>query len=155
MKEKNQLTNKQKKKKQKQKNAAAIACTAKGCVCWRLWSGEGGHRWVDWWGAGGGGVRWAGWRTVALLRVVSLFLCLLACSFFLVFFFFISNRKERILVAVVCTHLVRGTKTVKQEKRKVHVSVNVSWVGRNNFNKKIRSFKCLYRVLQFLCLGLK
>lgn len=63
----------------------------------------------------GGGVRWAGWRTVALLRVV-FSVCLLARFSF--FFFFISNRKERTLVAVLRTHLVRGTKTAMQEREK-------------------------------------
>lgn len=47
--------------------------------------------------------RWVGWRTIIILRVVSLF-------FF--FFFSISDCKERILVAGLNTDLVRGTKTV-------------------------------------------
>ena len=60
------------------------------------------------------GSRWVGWRTVIILRVVSLFFC--CCCFFVVFF--ISDCKERILLAGLHTDLVRGTKTEKEKEEK-------------------------------------
>lgn len=76
------------KKKNKTQNAAVIACTAKEGVC------------VDGCGevqgdAGGKveGGQWAGWRTVAFLRVVSLFVCLLA-RFSFVFSLFPIVKEE-------------------------------------------------------------
>lgn len=139
------------------KHAAAIAFTARGCVCVDScgqvkgdaggWIGEEGV-WVK--GGRGGPV---GWLEDLRSPAGGFSICLLACSFFL-FFFFISNRKERILVAVLRTHLVRGTKTAIKEKRKVHVSVNVNWVGKKkqNFNKKMRCFNMLIQSLTvFVC----
>lgn len=78
--------------------------------------------------------------------------CLLACLLVFPFFLFISNCKERILVAGLRTDLVRGTKTAMQEKTKVHVSVNVDYVRKKQTFQRGRQenkpavLRCLYKV---------
>lgn len=95
------------------------------------------------WGQGGG-KRGSGWRTVALLPVVSLFVCLLACLFSF-FFFFISNRKEGTLVAVLGTHLVRGTKTAKEKEGLRQCQCQLG-LEKNISTRKCGVIICLYKV---------
>lgn len=65
--------------------------------------------------------------------------CLLACLLVFPFFLFISNCKERILVAGLRTDLVRGTKTAMQQKRKfMSVSTSITYGKNKLFNEEGR-----------------